>query len=66
MGQPLVPGAHASEEDAGKGTRTVMMADELVTRARQTGARTIFIETAALLAGVGGVAATLRYRLGKQ
>lgn len=63
VGQPLVPGAPATEEDAGKGTRTVMMADELVTRARQTGARIIFIEAAALLADAGGVGAMLRYRL---
>jgi peptide chain release factor subunit 1 len=65
VGEPLVPGAPAGAEDAGKGTRTVMMADELVTRARQTGARIIFIEAAALLGDVGGVGATLRYRLGK-
>lgn len=63
VGEPLVPGAPASEEDAAKGTRTVMMADELVTRARQTGARISFIETAELLADVGGVGARLRYRL---
>ena len=63
VGEPLVPGAPASEEDAGKGTRTVMMADELVTRARQTGAGISFIEAAALLADAGGVGAMLRYRL---
>lgn len=63
VGEPLVPGAPATEEDAGKGTRSVMMADELVTRARQTGARIIFIEAAALLADAGGVGAMLRYRL---
>jgi peptide subunit release factor 1 (eRF1) len=34
----------------------------LVTRARQTGARVTFIEDPALLSGVGGVGALLRYR----
>lgn len=63
VGEHLVPGAPASDEDAGKGTRTVMMADELVTRARQTGAGISFIEAAELLADVGGVGAMLRYRL---
>jgi peptide chain release factor subunit 1 len=37
--------------------------DDLVTHARQTSARIRFIEDPALLAGVGGVAAALRYRL---
>jgi peptide subunit release factor 1 (eRF1) len=36
--------------------------DELVARARQTGARVRMIEDASLLASVGGVAAALRYR----
>lgn len=42
-------------------TITVKVADELVTRARQTGANITFVENAALLAGVGGIGATLRY-----
>ncbi len=41
----------------------LMAADLLVTRARQTGARVTFIEDPALLGGVGGVGALLRYRL---
>lgn len=41
----------------------LVAADLLVTRARQTGARVTFIEDAALLAGVGGCGALLRYRL---
>lgn len=41
----------------------VKIPDELVTRAYQTGAQVRFIEDASLLAGVGGVCATLRYRL---
>jgi peptide chain release factor subunit 1 len=39
------------------------IADELVAKARQTDARVIFIEDAALLAEAGGVGAILRYRL---
>ncbi len=37
------------------------IADSLITRARQTGARVTFIEDAALLRSVGGVGAMLRY-----
>lgn len=42
---------------------SVIVADELVTRAQQTSAAVRFIEDPALLADYGGVAATLRYRL---
>ena len=41
----------------------LMAADLLVTHARQTGARVTFIEDPALLSGVGGVGALLRYRI---
>ncbi|HEX5705871.1 MAG TPA: Vms1/Ankzf1 family peptidyl-tRNA hydrolase [Pyrinomonadaceae bacterium] len=41
----------------------LVAADLLVTRARLSGARVTFIEDAALLAGVGGCGALLRYRL---
>jgi peptide subunit release factor 1 (eRF1) len=41
----------------------VVMADLLVARATLTGARVTFIEDPALLAGVGGVGALLRYRV---
>jgi peptide subunit release factor 1 (eRF1) len=41
----------------------VALADELVTKAKQTGARVSFIENAELLAGVGGVGGLLRFRL---
>ena len=61
IGAPLVP--RALEEESGEETRRVLLADELVTRARQTGARTIFIEDPALLGEFGGVGATLRFRL---
>jgi peptide chain release factor subunit 1 len=44
-------------------TRTVLLPDEFVTKAGQTGARITFIEDPVLLAGVGGVGARLRYRV---
>jgi peptide subunit release factor 1 (eRF1) len=44
-------------------TRKVKISNELVTRARQTGASVAFIEDAALLDDIGGVGATLRYRV---
>lgn len=44
-------------------TIKVILADELVTRARQTGARVTFIEDQTLLTDVGGVGAMLRYRI---
>ena len=56
--EPSMAGEAASA-DAG----TVRLADELVTRAQQTGARICFIEDPALLEPYGGVAATLRYRI---
>jgi peptide chain release factor subunit 1 len=42
---------------------TVRLADELVTKARQTSASVCFIEDPSLLEPYGGVAATLRYRV---
>ena len=39
------------------------LADELVTRAQQTGARIRFVEDASLLSGVGGVGALLRFKI---
>jgi peptide subunit release factor 1 (eRF1) len=62
VGTALAPDALEREGDR-KGTRVVMVADQLVTRARRTGARMRFIEDASLLAGVGGVGALLRYQL---
>jgi peptide subunit release factor 1 (eRF1) len=44
----------------------IIVADDLVTRARQTGARVTFIEDPSLLEEVGGVGAILRYRLNPQ
>jgi peptide subunit release factor 1 (eRF1) len=62
IGAPLLSEAPVPEPEAGRSTRIAFVADALVTRARQTGARIVFIEDAALLAAVGGVGATLRYR----
>jgi peptide subunit release factor 1 (eRF1) len=42
---------------------SLIVADDLVTRARQTSARITFIEDATLLEDVGGVGALLRYRI---
>lgn len=54
------PGADGEQPDA---SEPHMVADELVRRAQQTSARVTFIEDTSLLAGVGGVGATLRYRI---
>jgi peptide chain release factor subunit 1 len=62
IAEPAVEPSMAGEpSNADMGT--VRLADELVTRAHQTGARICFIEDAALLDPFGGVAATLRYRI---
>ena len=53
----------AAGEPARAEIGTVRLADELVTKARQTSARISFIEDPALLEPYGGVAATLRYRV---
>jgi len=57
---PAAPPNDASNDDA---TRTVKVADELVTQALQSGATVTFIEDPDLLIDVGGVGALLRYRL---
>ena len=52
----------AMMDNGNDATHEVKVADELVTRARQTGANVTFIEDATLLADIGGIGATLRYR----
>lgn len=52
----------AGGEAAAADPQVVRLADELVTRARQTGAQVTFIEDTSLLEGQGGVAALLRFR----
>ena len=54
---PASDGATPSEEP-----RPASVSDQLVTKAKQTGATVTFIEDADLLASVGGVAAFLRWR----
>ena len=65
IGKHLLPNLSGDlgADDAGDATHEVKVADELVTRARQTGAGVTFIEDPALMDDVGGVAATLRYRV---
>jgi len=50
-------------EAAAADTNIVQLADELVTKARQTAARITFIEDRSLLKNWGGVAALLRFRI---
>ena len=64
--QTEVPGAVLTGDDGAVNNITpdaVIVADDLVTRAQQTGARITFIEDPALLESIGGVGAILRYRL---
>jgi len=62
LADPVVDVTAAGEpEQASMGT--VRLADELVTKARQTGATITFIEDPSLLERHGGVAALLRYRI---
>jgi peptide subunit release factor 1 (eRF1) len=53
----------AAGEPAGADMGVVRLADELVRKAQQTGARIQFIEDPSLLEPFGGVAALLRYRV---
>ena len=62
LAEPAVEPA-AAGEPASADMGVVRLADELVRKAQQTGARIEFIEDAALLEPYGGVAATLRYRI---
>jgi peptide chain release factor subunit 1 len=62
VANPAVDEVAAGEPAAGD-IGTVRLADELVTKAQQTGARVTFIEDGALLRPYGGVAALLRYRI---
>jgi peptide chain release factor subunit 1 len=59
----LAARAPDGEANSSETSPEVIVADELVTRARQSSAQVTFIENATLLADVGGVGARLRYRL---
>lgn len=50
-------------EPADARAETVRLADELITKAAQTGARITFVEDASLLSEYGGVAAILRFAI---
>ncbi len=66
IGKHLLPYLPEEVATGGAGenqTLIVKVADELITRARQTGAGITFIEDTALLADIGGIGATLRYRV---
>jgi peptide subunit release factor 1 (eRF1) len=52
----------AAGEAAAAGPEAVRLADELVTKAKQTSAGITFIEDPALLSDYGGVAALLRFK----
>lgn len=62
LAEPAVEPA-AAGEPAATDIGVVRLADELVRKAQQTGARIQFIEDPSLLEPYGGVAATLRYRI---
>ncbi len=62
LAEPVVEPAVAGEP-AQSDVQTVRLADELVTKAKQTSARITFIEDPALLEPYGGVAALLRFRI---
>lgn len=63
--EDAAPGPVKAETSASTSAdeRQLKLADELVTRAQQTGARVRFIEAAELLADFGGVGALLRFRI---
>jgi peptide subunit release factor 1 (eRF1) len=64
VAEPVVAGQDGAVADIEPDS--VIVADDLVTRARQTSARITFIEDATLLEDVGGVGALLRYRIQPQ
>ena len=63
LSEPAVETVSAGGEAPEAAPEVVRLADELVTKAKQTGARITFIEDPTLLADHGGVAALLRFRI---
>ena len=57
-----MPQLAVEDEDGSDAEDRMILADALVTKARQTGANIAFIENEDLLAGIGGVGAFLRYQ----
>jgi peptide subunit release factor 1 (eRF1) len=62
VAEPVLESVSAGEP-ANTQPEIVRLADELIAKAKQTGARITFIEDADLLSGYGGVAALLRFRI---
>ena len=62
VSEPVLEAVSAGEP-ADSPPETVRLADELVTKAKQTGARITFIEDSELLSEYGGVAALLRFKI---
>jgi peptide subunit release factor 1 (eRF1) len=62
LAEPAIPPESAGEP-ADAAPEVVRLADELITKAKQTSARITFIEDPELLADYGGVAALLRFRI---
>ncbi len=62
IAEPVLEPVSAGEP-GGAQPEIVRLADELVMKAKQTGAKLTFIEDPALLADYGGVAALLRFRI---
>jgi peptide subunit release factor 1 (eRF1) len=62
LAEPAVAPISAGEPAEAQ-PEVVRLADELITKAKQTSARITFIEDAELLADYGGVAALLRFRI---
>jgi peptide chain release factor subunit 1 len=62
LAEPAVESVSAGEA-ADAEPEVVRLADELVTKAKQTSARITFVEDPALLSDYGGVAALLRFRI---
>ncbi len=60
---PATIKAQGTGAEAGERTPQERIADELIAKARQTAAGIRFIQDPALLQGVGGVGATLRFRI---
>lgn len=63
LAEPAVETVSAGGEAPDAAPEVVRLADELITKAKQTSARITFIEDPALLADYGGVAALLRFRI---
>jgi peptide chain release factor subunit 1 len=61
--ETIDPGAKRKPEGNGEPSPEERAADQLIAKARQTAARIRFVEDPALLAAVGGVAASLRFKL---